>query len=116
MRFSLSLVAFVYLGFVAAAVLPTVPSYIPGVSARELPVGNVGSPSVPLPSSTPHKAIVGASAPALPDKVPRGDSNIFEDILNAAGKGEKGGKRGAIAMARREESTTMNVDKVHVST
>jgi hypothetical protein len=49
-------------------------------------VGNVGAPSIPLPSATP---ITGAGAPALPVKVPRGDSNVFGNIVGAAGKGVK---------------------------
>ena len=86
MRFSSSLVSFVYLGFAAAA---AVPSGIPGVGVPSLPL-----PSLPLPS--------------LPVNLPRGDSNVFGNSVRAAGRGDKGdkggkgGKRDAIYMARRD--------------
>lgn len=119
MRFSSLLISCIYLGFAAAAVVlvgPSKPTPSPSranppVDAAELSsrkfsgVGSIGSPSIPLPNLTFSKGMTGAGAPALPTKMPHGNSNFVGNIFEAADPGKKGGKKGgSIAMAHRQEA------------
>ena len=111
MRFSSSLVAFIYLGFAAPAVLlvaprepvPTPPRVnLPidaaGLSAPKFPdADNVGDPSVPLPGLTFSKGVSVSGIPVLQTPVPRGNSNLIGDVFDVGGK-----KGDSMAMARRQ--------------
>ncbi|KAI9567151.1 hypothetical protein HD554DRAFT_2039831 [Boletus coccyginus] len=98
MRFSSLLIACIYLGFAAAAVVLVGPS-------EPTPSPHIGGPSIPLPNLTFSKGRTGGGAPALQTKMPRGNSNFVGNVFEAADLGKRGGKKGgSIAMARRQEA------------
>ena len=113
MRFSSSLIAFVYLGFAAPAVLLVAPREpVPTPSRANLPIDaadlsarkfpdadNVGGPSVPLPGLTFSKGVSVSGIPVLPTKVPRGNSNLVGNVFDTGGK-----KGNGMAMAHRQET------------